>query len=54
MGRRGRERVERELAWEHQEKGYLAVFDELSGRAPVPTAPAALVAAGPAPVPGRA
>jgi glycosyltransferase involved in cell wall biosynthesis len=32
MGRRGRERVERELAWEHQRIGYLAVFDELSGR----------------------
>jgi glycosyltransferase involved in cell wall biosynthesis len=32
MGRRGRERVERELAWEHQQVGYLAVFDELTGR----------------------
>jgi glycosyltransferase involved in cell wall biosynthesis len=32
MGRRGRERVEQHLAWEHQRVGYLAVFDELSGR----------------------
>ena len=32
MGRRGRERVERELAWSHQRDGYLAVFDELAGR----------------------
>jgi glycosyltransferase involved in cell wall biosynthesis len=32
MGRTGRERVERELAWEHQERGYVRVFDELVGR----------------------
>ena len=32
MGRRGRQRVERTLAWEHQRRGYRAVFDELSGR----------------------
>jgi glycosyltransferase involved in cell wall biosynthesis len=32
MGRLGRRRVERELAWHHQSRGYLAVFDELSGR----------------------
>jgi glycosyltransferase involved in cell wall biosynthesis len=32
MGRRGRERVERHLAWEHQQIGYLRVFDELVGR----------------------
>jgi glycosyltransferase involved in cell wall biosynthesis len=32
MGLRGRERVEQELAWEHQRVGYLAVFDALSGR----------------------
>jgi len=32
MGRRGRERVEKHLAWEHQQVGYLAVFDELVGR----------------------
>lgn len=32
MGRYGRERVEQELAWEHQQTGYLAVFDELTGR----------------------
>jgi len=31
MGRFGRERVENELAWEHQQGGYLAVFDELVG-----------------------
>lgn len=31
MGRRGRERVERHLAWDHQRAGYLAVFDELTG-----------------------
>src|SRR5699024_2007193 len=29
MGRRGRERVETELAWSHQQKAYLGVFDEL-------------------------
>lgn len=32
MGRVGRERVERELAWSYQRQGYLAVFDELTGR----------------------
>jgi glycosyltransferase involved in cell wall biosynthesis len=32
MGRRGRERVEQQLAWEHQSVGYVAVFDELTGR----------------------
>jgi glycosyltransferase involved in cell wall biosynthesis len=32
MGRRGRERVEQQLAWEHQRVGYLAVFDELTKR----------------------
>lgn len=37
MGRRGRERVEQSLAWEHQRVGYLAVFDALSGH----TAPGA-------------
>jgi len=31
MGRLGRERVEQELAWEHQQRGYLAVYDELVG-----------------------
>lgn len=36
MGRRGRERVEQHLAWEHQRVGYVAVFDELSGRLPAP------------------
>lgn len=33
MGRRGRERVVSELAWEHQSPAYLRVFDELVGRA---------------------
>jgi glycosyltransferase involved in cell wall biosynthesis len=32
MGRLGRRRVEQELAWTHQEGGYVAVFDELTGR----------------------
>ena len=32
MGRIGRERVENELAWEHQRDGYVRVFDELVGR----------------------
>jgi glycosyltransferase involved in cell wall biosynthesis len=32
MGRRGRERVEQDLAWDHQRAGYLAVFDELARR----------------------
>jgi glycosyltransferase involved in cell wall biosynthesis len=31
MGRRGRELVEQQLAWEHQQAGYLAVFDDLVG-----------------------
>ncbi|PJJ56870.1 glycosyltransferase involved in cell wall biosynthesis [Mumia flava] len=30
MGRYGRERVEKELAWEHQQHGYVGVFDELT------------------------
>jgi hypothetical protein len=30
MGKLGRERVEDELAWEHQAPAYLAVFDELT------------------------
>jgi len=34
MGRRGRERVETELAWSHQQKGYLAVFDDLVTNGP--------------------
>ncbi|TYL50144.1 glycosyltransferase family 4 protein [Nocardioides sp. BGMRC 2183] len=32
MGRRGRQRVVDELAWSHQEKGYVAVIDRLAGR----------------------
>ena len=32
MGKLGRERVEDQLAWEHQAPSYLAVFDELTGR----------------------
>ncbi|HEX5089032.1 MAG TPA: glycosyltransferase family 4 protein [Nocardioides sp.] len=31
MGKLGRERVESQLAWEHQAPAYLAVFDELTG-----------------------
>ena len=31
MGRQGRERVEQQLAWEHQQEGYLRVYDELVG-----------------------
>jgi glycosyltransferase involved in cell wall biosynthesis len=31
MGRRGRERVEQRLSWEHQQHGYVRVFDELVG-----------------------
>ncbi|MFC5729986.1 MULTISPECIES: glycosyltransferase family 4 protein [Nocardioides] len=34
MGKRGRQRVETELAWEHQAPAYLRVFDELAGRTP--------------------
>jgi glycosyltransferase involved in cell wall biosynthesis len=30
MGKHGRERVETQLAWEHQAPSYLAVFDELT------------------------
>jgi glycosyltransferase involved in cell wall biosynthesis len=30
MGRLGRERVVDELAWEHQQRGYVRVFDELA------------------------
>ena len=43
MGRRGRERVEQHLSWEHQQHGYLRVFDDLVGRgagAPAPLADA--------------
>jgi glycosyltransferase involved in cell wall biosynthesis len=32
MGSIGRERVEKELAWSHQQKAYVAVYDELVGR----------------------
>ncbi|HKX66718.1 MAG TPA: glycosyltransferase family 4 protein [Intrasporangium sp.] len=32
MGRRGRELVEEHLAWQHQQVGYLALYDELVGR----------------------
>ncbi|WP_261819932.1 glycosyltransferase family 4 protein [Nocardioides sp. OK12] len=32
MSRTGRARVEEELAWVHQEQGYLAVVEELAGR----------------------
>lgn len=39
MGRCGRERVEQELAWVHQQKAYLAVFDELVIRVPSQRAP---------------
>ncbi|NYD43064.1 glycosyltransferase family 4 protein [Nocardioides panaciterrulae] len=31
MGKHGRERIEAQLAWEHQAPSYLAVFDELTG-----------------------
>ena len=31
MGRFGRERVEQVLAWKHQQKAYLGVFDQLTG-----------------------
>ncbi|TDD60752.1 glycosyltransferase WbuB [Kribbella antibiotica] len=31
MGRFGRERVEQVLAWKHQQKAYLGVFEELTG-----------------------
>jgi glycosyltransferase involved in cell wall biosynthesis len=49
MGRRGRERVEQHLAWEHQRVGYLAVFDELSGRPAGPGTQASSVSAAPSP-----
>jgi glycosyltransferase involved in cell wall biosynthesis len=42
MGRLGRERVERELAWQHQRAAYTAVFDELVGKVP-PSRPVARV-----------
>jgi glycosyltransferase involved in cell wall biosynthesis len=32
MGQIGRERVETQLAWEHQRDGYVRVFDDLVGR----------------------
>ena len=41
MGRRGRERVEQQLSWEHQQLGYLHVFDELVGRGAGAQAPLA-------------
>jgi glycosyltransferase involved in cell wall biosynthesis len=46
MGRRGREMVERQLAWTHQQSGYVAVFDELVGHPPAPGAPGAAEPAG--------
>jgi glycosyltransferase involved in cell wall biosynthesis len=41
MGRAGRERVERRLAWEHQEQALLSAYDRALGRSP---------SAGPAPL----
>ena len=38
MGRRGRKRVEEELAWKHQRDGYVAVFDDLTHHAVAPQA----------------
>ena len=40
MGRVGRERIDQHLAWEHQQEGYLRVFDDLVGHV-VDTAPLA-------------
>jgi glycosyltransferase involved in cell wall biosynthesis len=40
MGRIGRERIDQHLAWEHQQEGYLRVFDDLVGHV-VDTAPLA-------------
>ena len=31
MGKLGRERVEHELAWTHQRKAYVGVYDQLTG-----------------------
>jgi len=53
MGRRGRERVEQQLAWSHQQWAYLAVFDELTDRAPEPAPTSTLEPAGPATAQGR-
>lgn len=39
MGRLGRERVEKHLAWEHQRSGYVRVFDQLVGRTSVTVDP---------------
>ena len=36
MGKIGRERVERVLAWPHQREAYLEVFDELAVHAATP------------------
>ena len=33
LGKLGRERVEQELAWSHQERAYLGVYDRLLGTA---------------------
>jgi hypothetical protein len=33
MGKRGRQRVETELAWGHQAPAYLRLFDELASEA---------------------
>jgi glycosyltransferase involved in cell wall biosynthesis len=42
LGKLGRERVENQLAWEHQAPAYLAVFDELTGHSsPTPPDPRA-------------
>jgi hypothetical protein len=34
LGKLGRERVEQELAWNHQERAYLGVYQRLLGTAP--------------------
>ncbi len=46
MGRRGRERIEHKLAWAHQQKAYLAVFEELVDDAPVPASASPVEPAG--------
>jgi glycosyltransferase involved in cell wall biosynthesis len=53
MGRRGRERVENSLAWEHQSSGYVAVFDELVSRPAVPASAPSRRVPVEAPIPSR-
>jgi hypothetical protein len=52
LGKLGRARVEQELAWSHQERAYLGVYQRLTGGVPADGAPADGAPAGGAPAGG--